>query len=84
MRVEVVVFACGLYTLVSIWATIMVIADEFSNRWQKAAQLALVWCVPILGPLVVFGVHRKAEKPSGKYRQDVDAGEDYGRSGADD
>jgi len=38
--------------------------------------------MPILGALIVFGVHRKGEKPSSKYRQDVDAGEDFGVSGA--
>lgn len=81
MRVEITVFVC-LYALVALGASMIVIADEFSNRWQKAAQLTLVWCLPILGALVVFGVHRKAEKPSGKYRQGVDAGEDFGVSGA--
>lgn len=82
MRIEIAVFAFGLYALMASGASLMVIADEFSSRWQKAAQLTLVWGLPVLGALAVFGVHRKAEKPSRKYRQGVDAGEDFGVSGA--
>ncbi|GGY02844.1 hypothetical protein GJV26_00280 [Massilia dura] len=82
MRIEVVVFAGVLYALLTMWASILVIVDELSSPLQKIAQLALVWGIPVLGSLIVFGLHRKPEKPSGKYRQDLDAGDDFAMSGA--
>lgn len=82
MKLEIAVFICAIHAVVALVASMRVFADEFSNCWQTVAQLTLVWCLPILGALVVFGVHRTAEKRSGKYRQGVDAGEDFGVSGA--
>lgn len=62
-------------------ASIAVRRDEYSEQRQKILQIALVWLVPILGALLVLGVHRKAEKPSGAYRPDDDRlGDDFGRS----
>lgn len=67
MEIALAVGIIGVCVLMAVWASIKVLADEFSDRWQKGAQLALVWLVPVIGPLVVFGVHRSAEKASGRY-----------------
>lgn len=82
MGIELTVLVLAASVLMSLWATTKVIADEFSGRWQKGLQLALVWCVPLIGALLVLGVHRSAEKPSGRYRKDADAGDDFGASSA--
>jgi hypothetical protein len=61
-------------------ATIAVGRDEYSERRQKILQIAQVWLVPLFGALLVLGIHRKAEKPSGAYRPDGDSlGDDFGR-----
>lgn len=44
MYLEIAVFAFAIYVLIALWASMKVISDEFSSRWQKAAQLMLV-CV---------------------------------------
>jgi hypothetical protein len=51
------------------WATSVVIRDPYSERRQKAFQLAAVWLVPIFGLILVFALHRKPEPPTGTYRQ---------------
>jgi hypothetical protein len=61
-------------------ATIAVWRDEYSERRQKILQIALVWLVPLFGALLVLGVHRKAEKPSGAYQTNGDRlGDDFGQ-----
>lgn len=70
------------HAVVAIAASVRVFTDEFANCWQKTVQLTLVWCLPLLGALILFGVHRTAEYPSGKYRKEADAGDDYGASGS--
>lgn len=82
MQIEMIVFVCALIVLLTLWASVIVVADEFSNRWRKAAQLIFVWCIPLLGPLVVFGVHRKAEKPTRSYRENIDLGDNINVSGS--
>jgi hypothetical protein len=62
-------------------ATRAVIRDDFSGRGQKIAQLLSVWLIPLLGALVVLGVHRREEKSSGKYREIPDPGDDFAASG---
>jgi hypothetical protein len=59
-------------------ATSMVLGDTLSEPQQKTAQLLLVWLVPVLGAIVVFGVHRGKEKHPGTYREIPDPGEDFG------
>ncbi len=81
MEIALAVLIVGLIVLLSVWASMKVIADEFSERRQKGAQLALVWLVPVIGALLVLAVHRKAEEASGRYRNDPDPGDDYGQSG---
>ena len=76
-----IVLVFGLPVLLSAWATVKVAGDEFSERGQKWSQLALFWLLPMLGALLVLGVHRKTEQPSRIYRKDPDSGEDFTASG---
>lgn len=62
----------------NVWATILVVRDSLSEPFQRIAQLLIVWLLPILGAIVVLAVHRSAEKPSGKYREIADPGDDFG------
>jgi hypothetical protein len=60
-------------------ATLAVRRDEFSEPLQKVFQISLIWIIPILGALLVLGVHRKEEKPSKSYRTDHDrVGDEFG------
>jgi hypothetical protein len=59
----------------SIKATLIVWRDDLSEPAQRIAQLALVWLLPILGPIIVFAVHRPKEPPSRKYRKETDYGD---------
>jgi hypothetical protein len=75
-------------------ATVLVVNDPITEPQQRTMQLLLVWILPILGAIVVFAVHRPAEKSSGKYKEAPELEEDIefsrfggrGRSheGADD
>lgn len=60
----------------SVRATFLVIRDDLSEPNQRKAQLLLVWLAPVIGALIVFAVHRKAEPPSRKYREDRDPYDD--------
>ncbi len=61
-------------------ATALVLRDGLCERSQRLFQLLLVWLLPVLGAILVFAVHRPAEKPSGTYREPPDLGEDLGFS----
>jgi hypothetical protein len=65
----------------NLWATRKVVSDEAITKQQRRAQLAIVWLLPLLGALVVFGIHRATELPSRKYRDAADPGDDYAISG---
>lgn len=62
-------------------ATRAILKDDFSERRQRIYQLIIVWALPIVGALVVLAVHRAPEKPSRTYRDEPDAGDDFGASG---
>jgi len=59
---------------VNILATVVIIRDRFAEIHQKIFQVAAVWLVPVVGAVVTFGIHRKAEKSPGKYPQHPDTG----------
>ena len=80
MNFALVGIIVGAYVLLSVLATRFVIRDAYSKRGQKVIQLALVWLLPAIGALVVLAVHRKEEKPSGRYRNDLEVGDDFGAS----
>ena len=65
----------------NVLATRAVARDTLAERKQRVAQLLLVWLIPLVGALVVLGVHRAAEPPSRKYRQEPDPGDDFALSG---
>ena len=50
-------------------ATRVVLRDPYSEQRQKIAQCCAVWLVPVIGAIVIFALHRNAEKPSGRYRE---------------
>lgn len=92
MTIEIllVAFLAAVVIGVNLKATILVCRDSLSEPAQRWAQMALVWLLPVLGALVVFAVHRPAERHPGKYREPPDPGDDFGfprhagrRSGAD-
>jgi hypothetical protein len=58
-------------------ATLLVWRDSFCEKPQKVAQLLFVWFVPLVGAIVVWGVHRRDEKPSGTYPAEKDPGDDF-------
>lgn len=45
-----------LYVVPAVSATILLLRSDFFEPWQLAAQLAIVWLVPILGVAVVVTV----------------------------
>lgn len=74
-----VLLVIAFIVILNVAATLAVRRDEFSEPSQKMLQILLVWIIPILGALLVLGVHRKDEKPSGSYRPDHDrVGNDFG------
>jgi hypothetical protein len=64
--------------VLSAWASWLVARDDLSGWGQKAAQWLLVWLLPLIGAVIVWGVHRRQEKSPLGYRSRPDAGEDIG------
>jgi len=64
----------------NVLATVAVRRDEFSEPLQKVVQVSLIWIIPLLGALLVLGVHRKKEEPSRSYRLDHAGAPDYSAS----
>lgn len=80
MPMELILFV-ALITIVAwmnVKATLLILHDTLSEPRQRLMQLALVWLLPVLGAIIVFAVHRPAEKHPGKYREPPDPGDDFG------
>ncbi len=58
----------GMILLLDVLATIAVQRDEYAEPRQKMLQTVVIWLIPIIGALLLLGIHRKAEKPSRAYR----------------
>ena len=71
-------FLCAIILWMEVRATVLVLRDSLSERSQKLLQLLLVWFLPVLGAIIVFAVHRPAEKHAGKYSEPPDPGDDFG------
>ena len=79
MRMVLMLSIVAALFLLNLAASIVILRDAYSERRQKILQTVLVWLVPIIGALLVFGVHRQSQKPSGAYRRYGDSvGETYG------
>jgi hypothetical protein len=63
--------------IANVVATRLIVRDKDSESRQKIFQTAFVWLIPIIGAIIVFGIHRPHEKPSGKYRNRPDPGDEY-------
>jgi hypothetical protein len=59
-------------------ATRLIVRDHLAENRQKAIQLLIVWLLPLLGAIIVLGVHRPEEPPSRQYRTPSDPGDDFG------
>jgi hypothetical protein len=64
--------------LLNTWTTRAVLHDDLSSRGQRAAQIAIVWLVPLLGALLTLYLKREKIEPStGRYREEPDPGDDF-------
>jgi hypothetical protein len=45
-----------LYVVPGVSATILLMRSDFFESWQRAVQLAIIWCLPILGAAVVVTI----------------------------
>ena len=64
-----VVAALGVVNGLATW---IVVRDRYSERHQKVFQCLAVWLVPVLGATFIFALHRKPEKPTGRYPESDD------------
>lgn len=63
--------------LLNAWATRAILGDQLSTAAQRAAQIAFVWLIPILGALFALHFMRKDEEPAeGRYREIPNPGDD--------
>jgi hypothetical protein len=53
-------------------ATWIVLREPYSEPQQKVFQCLAVWLVPVLGAILIFALHRKPEKATGRYRESLD------------
>ena len=68
----------GIVLWMDIKATMLILLDSLSEPLQRAIQILIVWLLPFLGAIIVFAVHRPAEKHPGTYRDPPDPGDDFG------
>ena len=59
MELALILAAIAIVLWLSIKATVVIVRDTLLEGWQKAAQLSLVWLLPLIGAVVVLGVVRK-------------------------
>lgn len=81
MDIALVLLVAAIPLWLNVKATAAVVRDALSERPQKAAQLLFVWLVPLIGAIVVLGVHRPREAPTRQYREGLDPGDDFALSG---
>lgn len=63
--------------LLNAWATRTILRDRLSTTAQRAAQIAFIWLIPILGALFALHFMREDEEPSeGRYREIPNPGDD--------
>ena len=74
MDIVLTLLVVALPLWLNVKATRLVLRDDLSERWQRIAQLLLVWLVPVIGAIIVQAVHRPAEPPARKYREPPDPG----------
>jgi hypothetical protein len=48
--------ALGLAVILSLVATKMLIRSDFESRFQKSAQMILIWVIPFVGAILVIAV----------------------------
>ncbi len=78
MLVEVVLLFLAITVLwLNFKASLSIWNDTLSDKKQRVLQLLLVWLAPLLGALIVIGVHRSHEKPSGRYHDEQMPPDDY-------
>lgn len=67
--------------LLNAWATRAILGDYLATPTQRAAQIAFVWFIPILGALFTLHFKRKDDEPSeGGYREIPNPGDDMASS----
>lgn len=67
----------GLLLALNLWATTVVARDGLSSWGQRAAQIAIVWALPLLGALLVLHLSKeRPHKPRGRYPETREQGED--------
>lgn len=71
-------FAVGFALLAAnLIATLRVLRSEFGSTAQKSAQLAIVWCVPVVGAAVLIFLTRASLEPgTGRYPSENAESED--------
>lgn len=76
---EIALFALlgGIILWLNIAATLAIARDSLGEPQQRMLQLLLVWLLPVLGAVAVLYFHRPREKPTGKYDEPAELGEDY-------
>jgi hypothetical protein len=72
------IFLVAIVLWMDVKATMLVLRDLLSEPSQRLIQLLMVWLLPVIGAIIVFAVHRPAEKHSGKYSEPPDPGDDFG------
>jgi hypothetical protein len=78
---EVVVAMLAVIAVLNAWVTWRALRDALSTGGQRAAQIALIWLLPVMGALLVLRLQRRQlEQGSGKYRPVPDAGDDLAYS----
>jgi hypothetical protein len=66
MELVVGILVAG-WLLANVLATRLVLRDIDAEGHQRWVQLLAVWLVPVIGAVVIFGIHRRSEASPRKY-----------------
>ena len=82
MIIDVLAAVLAALFVLNAWVTWRACRDGLSTVTQRLAHVILIWVLPFAGALLVLHLQRHhPERASGRYRDAVDAGEEFSGHG---
>jgi hypothetical protein len=73
MESTIALAALGILAVANAVATWIAIRNPYTERRRKLFQVLAAWFIPVFGAILVFAIYCRPEKPTGSYRESLDA-----------
>ena len=77
MEATLAIAALLILVIANGFATRLALRDRYAERHQKIFQCLAIWLVPVVGEILVFGMHRNPEKSTGRYPESPSPVDDF-------